>query len=520
MPVVASSPSERILDSLEIGIIILDQQQRIVVWNDLIARRALRSKEEVLGRDFQEIFPDLSQRVTKAATDVLRGGSPTLLSPALNRQPFPLYADENAQEAGERMDQMIHLRPVEWEGEPACAIQIHDVSASVKREKVLRAKSKEASEARNAQREFLSRMSHEIRTPLNGVIALAEIVLQTSLDEEQRKNLQLVHESGETLLNIVNDILDFSKIDAGKMPIDPTPTNLRQLLGNIEGVLRVRADQKGIRLKVLVDEAVPSGLQLDPLRLRQIIGNLVGNAIKFTPEGSVVVRAEYGASEQKLDLHVIDTGIGIAHPELLFQDFVQAESGTSRRFGGTGLGLAISRKLARLMGGDVRVESALHEGSHFTVSLPCPEVPLANTIPVLAPQASEGGHALVVDDNRVNRLVATKVLERLGYTVERAEDGPSALSKAQSAHFDVILMDCQMPGMDGYETTMKLRETLSDRIPIIAVTANALTGEKERCTAAGMDDYLSKPITIKGLSTALERVRSQSSPPTEPGVTH
>lgn len=507
MQVVASSPSERILDSLEIGIIILDQEQRIVVWNDLIARRAMRPKEDALGREFLDLFPDLSNRVIKGVKEVLRGGSPSLLSPALNRQPFALYADEQAKEAEERMDQMIHLRPVEWEGEVACSIQIHDVSASVKRERVLRAKSKEASEARNAQREFLSRMSHEIRTPLNGVIALAEVVLQTSLTEEQRKNLQLVHESGETLLNIVNDILDFSKIDAGKMPIEPTPTNLRQLLGNIEGVLRVRADQKGIRLKLLVDEDVPHGLQLDPLRLRQIMGNLVGNAIKFTPEGSVVVHAQYVAQSQRVVLHVTDTGIGIAHPELLFQDFVQAEKGTSRRFGGTGLGLAISRKLARLMGGDVEVKSMLREGSHFTVTLPCPEVPLANSIPVLTPQASEGGHALVVDDNRVNRLVATKVLERLGYTVERAEDGPSAVKKAQDAHFDVILMDCQMPGMDGYETTIKLRETLNDRVPIIAVTANALTGEKERCAAAGMDDYLSKPITIKGLSTALDRVR-------------
>ncbi len=507
---VSPSPHEMILDTLEVGILVLNQDEEIVVFNEMISRRSFIASDSAIGQSLSKLFPNLSQRVHSAIREVLQANRPVLLSSALNRAPFPLFDNQGARDNDQRIAQMIHLRPVMWDGSAACCVQIHDVSASVRREQILRTKQREASEARNAQREFLSRMSQEIRTPLNGVIAITELVLQTNLDVDQRRNLQLVHESGETLFNVVNDILDIAKIDAGKMRIDPAPTNLRQLVDNLEGVLRARAEQKGLRLNVLIDEQLPEGLLLDAQRLKQIAGNLLGNALKFTSLGGVTLSVTFDDVAQVLKLEVEDTGIGIAEPELLFEVFVQAESGTPRQYGGTGLGLSISRKLARLMGGDVTVQSEIGKGSRFDVTLPCTPVSLGRSPPPPAPHSGTGGHALVVDDNRVNRLVASKVLERLGYTVERAADGSAAVRKAAKREFDIILMDCQMPGMDGYETTQMLRKTLPHRVPIIAVTANALLGERERCLEAGMDEYLSKPITIKGLSQALDRLRKSS----------
>jgi len=509
---VGSTHTEELLDSLELGLIVVSDAQKVLIWNAKIARHSGIAPSDAIGSALSDLFSPLSPRVVAALRTVFSSRSPVLLSPGLNKRPLPLFADREARTRGERMDQILHLRPIEWDGQPACSIQVQDVSASMRRERVLSQKTREAEDASNAQREFLSRMSHEIRTPLNGVIALTELVLQTRLDEDQLKNIRLVHESGDTLLNIVNDILDFTKIDANKMPIDPIPSSLRQLLGNVEGVLRVRADQKGIRLAVHVDDIVPKGLNFDPLRVRQIVLNLVGNAIKFTEKGEVTIHAAYEHEKETVGyghirIEIKDTGIGIKHPEKLFEDFVQGDSGTARTYGGTGLGLAISRRLARLMRGDVVVDSVVNEGSVFTVTLPSSEVELGPSAPSIVPLGTEGGRALVVDDNRVNRLVAKKVLERLGFEATCMDSGPASLEAVAQDKYDVVLMDCQMPGMDGYETTSEMRRRLKEWIPIVAVTANALSGERERCLKAGMDDYLTKPITVRGLSEALERVK-------------
>jgi len=495
------------VDTLELGIIVLDKDGTVCCWNSWLSSHSVTSAEDALGKHISEVFDKMPLRVQEGINSVIASKQSVFLSTALNRAPFPLFANDEAALADLRIYQLVQMRPLIVNGEPGCIVQISDVSASARREESLRVITKEAQLARNAQRDFLSQMSHEIRTPLNGVIALTELVLQSELHYDQRNHLKLVHESGVSLLGIINDILDFSKIDAGKMPLDEHPTNLRRILGNIEGVLRIRSEQKGIDLRVRVDESLPHGLLLDGPRVQQILMNLLGNAIKFTEAGEVRTEVRYvedSPNARFLKISVHDTGIGIADPTMLFKDFSQAEEGTTRRFGGSGLGLAISQRLAKLMRGKITVESEYGKGSTFTLVIPTHSVVVGPSIVPEALAPLLGGHALVVDDNRVNRLVAGKVLERLGYTAKQVEGGPQAIEAVAIEKFDVILMDCQMPEMDGFETTKRLRQLIPLEIPIIAVTANALSGERERCLQAGMNDYLTKPITIKGLSLTLQ----------------
>ena len=384
-----------------------------------------------------------------------------------------------------------------------------------------------ADTANAAKSEFLANMSHEIRTPLNGIIGMTNLALDTKLTAEQAEYLQTVKLSADALLDVISDILDFSKIEAGKIELEDVAFSLTDCIEGALKTIRFRASEKGLELVCNIGAEVPLAVRGDPGRLRQVLLNLLGNAIKFTDEGEVGLKVAADVVEEKAsELHVIvsDSGVGIAphKVDMIFESFNQADASTTRHYGGTGLGLTISRHLVRMMGGRLWVESELGVGSrfHFTVRLTTEKnirvlhgkqeglaVPLVSRYSL----RDKGDflrslRILLVEDNRVNQMIAIRFLEKRGHHAVLAKNGKEALEALAQASFDLVLMDVHMPDMDGIEATIALRDKEKStglHQPIVAMTALAMKGDRERCLAAGMDGYLSKPIDLRQLDDVL-----------------
>ncbi len=408
--------------------------------------------------------------------------------------------------------------------------ELMELNAGLRREREALRESHGAAEAASrARSEFLAVMSHEVRTPMNAVIGMMGLLLDTPLSAEQREFAETARRSGEALLALLHDILDYTELDAERLVLDDVDFDPLAVLDEVATAFREAATHKGLRLVVRDSPDVPARVRGDPARLRQVLAHLVDNAIKFTERGGVELRVEPASAlptaETCLRFTVTDSGIGIA-PEArpaLFAPFTMGDASTTRRNGGTGLGLALCRRLATRMGGEIGVESEPGRGSAFwfTGRLRQPSVghsasgeyarlppQVAGSVATSSRSASTPARVLVVEDNVVNQKVVTLMLERQGCRVDVAANGVEALAAAACVTYDLIFMDCQMPAMDGYEATRALRARERrgvPRVPIVAMTANALAGDRERCLDAGMDDYLAKPITTAGLREGLAR---------------
>ena len=447
----------------------------------------------------------------------------------------------NYRRDGKRFVNELHISPVhDAAGKLLYFMGIqHDVTERVRAEEAARRARRAAERASAEKSDFLAFVSHEVRTPLNGVLGTLSLLLDTALDAEQRAYAETARRSGETLLWTVNELLDLSRIEAGKLELEELAFDPGQPVREVLALQAAAAADKGLRLTASLDAALPPRVMGDPRRLRQVLLNLVDNAIKFTAAGAVDIRVARNAD--RIEVEVRDTGAGIPAQlrRRLFRRFQQADAGTARRHGGSGLGLMICRRLVGLMGGEIGVESEEGRGSVFRFDLPLRPAPEdAPMLPVLSPAEAPARRAagdapfarlLLVEDSEASQLVAAAILRKAGYEVDLARDGETAVEAAASGSYDAILMDVRMPGLDGYEATRRIRalDGAAGRVRILALTASAMPGDIQRSLAAGMDAHLTKPVDRAGLLGAVAALLAAvparpraPAPVAEPGPSH
>ena len=478
--------------------------------------------EFISGKTINDLLPEYnSTGYAKIEREVLESGMPVYnVEEIIKKQNQEIYLSTNLAPVKNLSGKVIGLVGVSY-----------DITDR-KNYEIELTKAKEQAEAgTKAKSEFLANMSHEIRTPMNGIIGMAEILKQTSLNNEQVLLLDAIEVSANSLLSLINDVLDFSKIEAGKLDFEIIEFNLRSVLGDVERILQTKANEKGLDFKINCDEKIPAKLKGDPHRLKQVILNLASNAIKFTSKGHVEVRIKLEKTKSKqhlLRFEVNDTGIGVSKEgrKNLFREFSQVDASTTRKYGGTGLGLSISKKLVEMMNGKIGMDSKFGKGSTFWFTAELGKVDKIEKEVVniekekldLISRIDKDLSVLLVEDNKINQKIAVHNLRQAGYKIELAENGHEAVMKFKSGKFDMILMDVLMPVMNGFKATEKIRaiekyrvlknKNFIHHVPIIALTANAMKGDREACLAAGMDGYISKPFKQKDLAELLHNILS------------
>jgi len=508
---------EQALDAMSDGFVVFNADERLVLWN----------------RRYTEVFPYLAGRLAPGLSldEVGR-----IAVEAMYPDPAdPRRESYHQQRLAERraaggvtehvlMDGSVVEMLDRRSADGSVVTLFRDVTHLRRTARELEAARDAAEDAARVKSRFLAAMSHEIRTPLNAVLGMNGLLLDTPLTPEQRRYVDLIGRSGESLLAIINDILDFSRLEAGKLTLEVVPFSPAAAIQDVVSMLSARAQAKGLVLDAELPTDVAGAVMGDPSRLRQVLFNLVGNAIKFTDTGGVHVEVRQALASDKrvaLTIAVRDTGIGISAEQLpsLFEEFTQADSSTARRYGGSGLGLAISRELVELMGGRIEVRSAPGEGSIFSLLVEFDCTPVENLPAPVAkaePAAADPSlRVLVAEDNSVNQVLIRSLLSKLGHYLDVVGDGVEALRQVQAARYDLVLMDMQMPQMDGIEATRAIRAlgTPAARVPIVAMTANVMSEDRAACQAAGMDDFVGKPIDRGQLQQAIRRVLARGETP-------
>jgi PAS domain S-box-containing protein len=501
---------ESILDALPLNVFVKDAHGCLRFYNEQTEKTTGISREQAIGRTDFEIFPpQVAQSNMLVDMRLRKDGGTVIAEELIHKDDYDMWLL-----AGKKL---LTYHPAGGHPEDWILSFSIDITDRKESEIALLAAKETAEMAVRAKSDFLSTMSHEIRTPLNSVIGTASLLMDSDLDDEQRIYVNLIRQSGEHLLGLINDILDFSKLEAGKMLVEHEPFRIAEQLDIVSRIVSSLATNKGLQLKLYLGETMPEVVYGDAHKLRQVLLNLTSNAIKFTSHGEIrleviLVKPE-NQSDPVLCFSVSDTGIGIPADKigLLFSEFSQVDASTTRKFGGTGLGLAICKKLVEIMGGQVGVSSELGLGSRFWFSLPL-EVANASLLeheikPISNLKEQTPLTILVAEDNPSNQLLIRAILSKLKHQVVIAKNGIEVVDFVQQASYDLVLMDMQMPEMDGLDATKAIR-ALGGRyagLPIIALTANALEGDKGRVLSVGMNDYLSKPIDIGKLKEALQR---------------
>jgi len=503
---------DTLLSTIPAFVYFKDRNLRYIHVNKTFADFVGISLEKIIGNSVEEILPQYKGKqhsYTELEKNVIKDGIPRYnIDEVLKQGSKNVYLSTNLAPYRDNQGNISGLVGISW-----------DITERKNYETELRKAKEQAEAGTKAKSEFLANMSHEIRTPMNGIIGMAGILSQSNLSNDQRENLDILVSSTKSLLSLVNDILDISKIEAGKVELDHIRFYPEEILKDIENILKIRAGEKNLELKTMLDQCMPAVLEGDPFRLKQVILNLANNAVKFTQEGFVHIRIlclHKGINKVTIRCEVEDSGIGIPteRHRNIFDLFTQVDASTTKIYGGTGLGLSIAKQLVHLMGGEIGVESHPGNGSLFWFTLPLmigkeeKTVLPEPTIPENTSTQRKSLKILLAEDNEVNQKIIQFSLNREGHEVIIARNGQEAISHFIDNQYDLILMDVQMPEVDGFEATRQIRDiekrnNHTSPIPIIALTANAMKGDREKCLAAGMNAYLSKPFTPSELIQAI-----------------